>query len=156
MGPREFAERARALDPTIAVRELSASTATADAAAAALGCAAAQICKSLVFDCDGEPVVVLTRGDRRVDPERLRAAVGAQSARRASIEFVRESTGYTIGGVPPFGHSRQLRTIYDSCLSEFAEVHAAAGGPNALFRIATERLRQLAQAHATCVCAQTT
>lgn len=155
MGPREFAERARQIDPTIAVLELAASTATAQAAAAALGCEVAQICKSLVFECDGQAVLVLTRGDRRVDLDRLCAAVGAERARRASVDLVREATGYSIGGVPPFCHARRLRTVYDTCLSEFAVVHAAAGGPNALFGVRTDRLQELAQAQAACVCART-
>ena len=91
--------------------------------------------KSLVFvDGDG-PVLVLCAGDRR---RRRRAARAGR--RQARADEVREATGFAIGGVPPLGHDRPLRTVVDPSLRRFATVWCAAGTPRAVFEIDTERL----------------
>jgi prolyl-tRNA editing enzyme YbaK/EbsC (Cys-tRNA(Pro) deacylase) len=119
----------------IAVRTLEASTRTAAEAAAAVGCEEGQIVKSLVFVADGEPMICLCAGDRRVDPTRL-----ARGARPATPHEVRDATGFAIGGVPPLGHDRPLRTIIDASLRRFHTVWAAAGTPRSVFTVRTEEL----------------
>jgi len=111
------------------VVELPQSTRTAAEAAAAVGCEVAQIAKSLVFaGPDGEAVLVITSGTNRVNEKRL----GLQ---RASADFVREKTGYAIGGIPPVGHATPVRTFIDEDLLRFERVWAAAGTPNAVFEL---------------------
>lgn len=120
--------RGRGLD--VEVRELPDSTRTAAEAAAAVGCEVGQIVKSLVFIRDGEPVMVLCAGDRRVGLD----------LKPASPDVVREATGFAIGGVPPLGHERELETIVDESLRRFPTVWAAAGTPHAVFEVETDAL----------------
>ena len=121
-------------------------TRTARDAAAAVGCELAQIVKSLVFVAGGRVVVVLVSGADRVDTGRLGAAAGAGDARQARAEEVADATGFSIGGVPPFGHTRKLETFLDRRLLDFEEVWAAAGAPDACFPIAPGELARLAEA----------
>lgn len=118
------------------VIELPASTRTADEAAAALGCAKAQIVKSLVFrnTHTHDPVIVLASGTNRVDENRLAAAVGAPIG-RADARFVKARTGFSIGGVAPLGHRETVPVWVDRDLLNFATLWAAAGTPHAVFRI---------------------
>jgi prolyl-tRNA editing enzyme YbaK/EbsC (Cys-tRNA(Pro) deacylase) len=106
---------------------------TAAAAAAALGVEVGQIANSLVFDADGEPLLVLTSGAHRVDTGKVAALVGAGKVRRASPEFVRTATGQAIGGVAPVGHPSPLRTLVDRALEQYDEIWAAGGIPHAVF-----------------------
>jgi prolyl-tRNA editing enzyme YbaK/EbsC (Cys-tRNA(Pro) deacylase) len=122
-------------DLAIEVRELEASTRTAVDAAKAVGAELGQIVKSLVFIDDGGPLLCLCAGDRRVDTTKLGPTV-----RQARGDEVREATGFAIGGVPPLGHDRPIRTLVDSSLSRFDTVWCAAGTPNAVFAVATEAL----------------
>jgi prolyl-tRNA editing enzyme YbaK/EbsC (Cys-tRNA(Pro) deacylase) len=131
----KVAERLRAAGLDVEVQELAASTRTAEEAAAAAGCALGQIVKSLVFADGGGPVLVLCAGDRRVD-----TALIGDAVRRASPDEVREATGFAIGGVPPLGHEREVRTVVDESLRRFATVWCAAGTPRAVFEVETERL----------------
>ena len=108
---------------------------TAAAAAAALGVEVGQIANSLIFDADGEPLLVLTSGAHRVDTAKVSAALGVARLRRASPEFVREHTGQAIGGVAPLGHPKPVRTLVDTALAEFQVVWAAGGVPRAVFPI---------------------
>jgi prolyl-tRNA editing enzyme YbaK/EbsC (Cys-tRNA(Pro) deacylase) len=105
---------------------------TAAAAAAALGVEVGQIANSLVFDVDGEALLVLTSGAHRVDTGKVAALVGAQRVRRAPPEFVRSATGQVIGGVAPVGHPAPLRTLVDRALAAYPEVWAAGGIPHAV------------------------
>ena len=107
--------------------------ATAAAAAAALGVEVGAIANSLVFDADGEPLLVLTSGAHRVDTGKVAALLGVGRVRRASPEFVRAATGQVIGGVAPVGHPAPLRTLVDRALAGFPEVWAAGGIPHAVF-----------------------
>jgi prolyl-tRNA editing enzyme YbaK/EbsC (Cys-tRNA(Pro) deacylase) len=106
---------------------------TAVAAAAALDVEVGQIANSLVFDADGEALLVLTSGAHRVDTAKVAGIVGAQKVRRASADFVREHTGQVIGGVAPVGHPKQVRTLVDTALDGYDEVWAAGGIPQAVF-----------------------
>ena len=115
------------------VRMLPDAVSTAAAAAAALGVEVGQIANSLIFDADGEPLLVLTSGAHRVDTAKVARLVGAAKVRRATPEFVREYTGQTIGGVSPLGHPKPVRTLVDQALAAFDEVWAAGGIAHAVF-----------------------
>jgi prolyl-tRNA editing enzyme YbaK/EbsC (Cys-tRNA(Pro) deacylase) len=125
-----------------AVRILPDAVHTAVAAAAALGVPVGQIANSLVFDADGEALLVLTSGAHRVDTAKVAAIIGARTVRRASPDFVRRHTGQVIGGVAPLGHPKSVRTLVDTALSGYDEVWAAGGLPQAVFPITyTELVR---------------
>jgi prolyl-tRNA editing enzyme YbaK/EbsC (Cys-tRNA(Pro) deacylase) len=106
---------------------------TATAAADALCVEVGQIANSLIFDAEGEPLLVLTSGAHRVDTGKVAALVGARRVRRATPEFVRAATGQVIGGVAPVGHPSPLRTLVDRALAAYPEVWAAGGIPHAVF-----------------------
>ena len=126
------------------VRTLSSSTRTAAEAADSLGCEVAQIAKSLVFrdEATGEAVLVIASGINRVSVDRIRHATGV-SPGRADAAFVREQTGYAIGGIPPVAHATALRSFLDPDLKRFDTVWAAAGTPHAVFEIAPDELGRL-------------
>ena len=122
------------------VREFAESTATADAAAAAVGTSVERIVKSLVFTTrDGRPILALVSGANRVDLARLSSMVG-QPVGRANADQVRQATGFSIGGVPPVGHDSRLPVYVDADLLQFDQVWAAAGTPNSVFAIAPDQL----------------
>lgn len=133
----------RALDErgvTVRVRELPASTRTAQEAAAAIGCSVSQIVKSLVFrTASGNPLLVLASGTNRVDETAVSAIIG-ESIRKADAEFVRDRTGFPIGGVAPLGHRTALPTLIDEDLLQYEEVWAAAGTPHGVFPVAPTQL----------------
>ncbi|KUL50020.1 MULTISPECIES: YbaK/EbsC family protein [unclassified Streptomyces] len=131
------------------VRRFPERTRTAQEAAAAVGCELSQICKSLIFAADGVPVLVLMDGASRVDLELVRAELGAEKVTRAKADVVKETTGYTIGGVPPFGHVNRTRVLADRSLLAHDEVWAAAGTPYAVFPTTPKAL--IAHAGATLV-----
>ncbi|MEO8285510.1 MAG: YbaK/EbsC family protein [Chloroflexota bacterium] len=119
----------------VKVVRLSDSTRTAIEAAQTVGCDVGAIAKSLLFMADGEPLLVICGGDRRVDTARVAALVGAQSLKMAPVEEVRRVTGYAIGGVPPLGHATPLRKLMDNRLLRWPVIYAAAGAHDALFPI---------------------
>ena len=126
--------------------EFDAPTRTAAEAAAALGCAVAQIAKSILFrDAAGRPVLCLLPGDRQVDEDRLAALLGRPVA-RADAAYVREATGYPIGGVAPVGHRTPPEVLADPALLDHAEVWVAAGTPHAVAGLPPEALLRLARA----------
>ena len=108
---------------------------TAPAAAEALGVEVGQIANSLIFDADGEPLLVLTSGAHRADTAKLAAAARASNVRRATPEFVRRHTGQAIGGVAPLGHPKPVPTLVDTGLERYDELWAAGGVPQAVFPI---------------------
>ncbi|MEV4942922.1 YbaK/EbsC family protein [Streptomyces zaomyceticus] len=123
----------RGLD--VEIRRFPDETRTAQQAAEAIGCAVSEIVKSLVFAADGVPVLVLVDGASRVDVERVREELGAGKVTRADAKAVRETTGYAIGGVPPFGHLTRPRVLADRGLLDHALVWAAAGTPHTVFAL---------------------
>ncbi|MEU6592646.1 YbaK/EbsC family protein [Streptomyces sp. NPDC046881] len=133
----------------VRVRSFPEATRTAAEAAAAIGCELSQICKSLVFAADGAPVLVLMDGASRVDVERVRRELGAGKVTRADAGVVRETTGYAIGGVPPFGHRTRTRVLADRSLLAHDVVWAAAGTPYTVSPIGPQDL--VAHAGATLV-----
>ena len=128
-------EAARSAGLEIDVEQFPAGTRTAVDAARAVGCEVAQIVKSLIFMADGSPVVALVSGANRVDLGRLAAAVSGNEVRRANGDEVRAATGFAIGGVPPFGHAREVRVVVDRDLLDHERVWAAAGLPDAVFAV---------------------
>lgn len=139
-----FAEALRELGLDVEVRRFPDATRTAVEAAAAIGCELSQIVKSLIFEADGVPVLVLMDGSSRVDVELVRGELGAKTVERARADLVRETTGYAIGGVPPFGHRTKTRVLADRGLLSHPVVWAAAGHPHAVFRLDPATLVDLA------------
>ena len=111
----------------ITTRRFPEGTKTAADAAAAIGVVVGQIVKSLVFGVDNEIVMALVSGSNQLDEKKLAAAAGGLKCSRVDADAVRAATGYPIGGVPPFGHSTQLRVFVDPDLLQYDEVWAAAG-----------------------------
>ena len=124
------------------VVEFDASTATAEAAAAAVGCELGQIVKTLVFLADGRPTMVLAAGDRLVDTAKLAELLGVSRKRlkMGSADEVLAMTGYPVGGVSPVGGLTRCDVVADASLGRFERVWAAAGGPHAVFGIGREEL----------------
>jgi prolyl-tRNA editing enzyme YbaK/EbsC (Cys-tRNA(Pro) deacylase) len=135
--------RAAGVDAEVVV--FAESTRTADEAAAAVSSKVGQIVKSLVFLAGDRPVLALVSGSNRVDTAKLAAVAGGE-VKRASAEIVREATGYAIGGVPPIGLASPLPVYLDRDLLQYGEVWAAAGTPNAVFKIDPATLRQITAA----------
>lgn len=125
-------------------REFPDSTRTSAEAAAAVGCSIGQIAKSLIFRArtSGRPVLVIASGANRVDEKAVSALLGEKIG-RADANFVREKTGFSIGGVPPVGHIEAPVILIDENLMDFAEIWAAAGTPNAVFRLKPKDLATL-------------
>ena len=125
------------------VVEFPDSTRSSAEAAAAIGCTLAQIAKSLVFkSASGRPVLVVASGINRVDEKKVKAEIG-QKIGRADADYVRERTGYAIGGVAPFGHSETPIVLIDRDLLVLDPIWAAAGTPNAVFRLSPDELVRL-------------
>jgi prolyl-tRNA editing enzyme YbaK/EbsC (Cys-tRNA(Pro) deacylase) len=129
---------------SLQVVELPASTRTAAEAAAAVGAQVGQIVKSLLLrgQSSGLPYLILTSGSNRLDLQRASALAGEPVA-LAKPEFVREQTGFSIGGVPPLGHLQPIRTWIDRDLMAHDVIWAAAGTPNAVFRLTGEQLLRM-------------
>jgi Cys-tRNA(Pro) deacylase len=134
-----------AADLDVTVRKFPEGTRTATDAARAVGCEVGQIVKSLVFCAGGRPVVVLVSGANRLDERRL-ASIAGEPVAKADAETARAATGYSIGGVPPFGHATDLPIYMDRDLLGYAVVWAAAGAPDSVFEIQPDRLRALSNA----------
>jgi len=136
-----LAERGVVVEP----REMDESTHTAQQAADALGCSVAAIVKSLLFEADGEPLLVLASGPNRVDTSLLAGLVGVPVT-MADAKRVKLITGSSIGGVPPLGHPQRLRTIMDETLLALPVVWAAAASATSVFDIEPRRLAEFTEA----------
>ena len=123
------------------IKEFGETTRTSADAAAAIGCTVAQIAKSVVFRAVGlnRAVLVIASGANRVDEKLVAAAVGDRIA-KADATFVRDKTGFAIGGVAPVGHTEKPVTLIDQDLLQHAEIWAAAGTPNSVFRLTPQEL----------------
>jgi len=128
----------------VQVVELSASTRTAQEAATALGCEMAQIVKSLVFvnKSSNQPILLLVSGINRVNEKAIEKAIGIKIT-KADADFVRETTGFSIGGIPPLGHLQPMDTYIDQDLFAWEKLWAAAGTPHAVFTLRSSDLLQL-------------
>jgi prolyl-tRNA editing enzyme YbaK/EbsC (Cys-tRNA(Pro) deacylase) len=138
----KFRERAATAGLDVDVIEFEQSARTAQEAADAVGCELGQIVKSVVLMDGDEPVLCLCAGDRRVDLDAL-----GEGVTMARGKEVKELTGYAIGGVPPLGHDRPIRTAVDRSLLRFDSVWCAAGTPNAVFEAPLDRLRAALGGH---------
>ena len=124
----------------ITTRRFPEGTKTAADAATAIGVTVGQIVKSLVFGVDNEIVMALVSGSNQLDEKKLALAAGGAKCSRVDADAVRAATGYPIGGVPPFGHSTQLRVFVDPDLLQYDEVWAAAGTWHDVFGIEPHKL----------------
>lgn len=135
-----------ALGPSFTVVEFGESTHTAQEAANAIGCQLAQIAKSILFkSASGKPVLVIASGINRVDEKKLKALLG-EKIERASPEFVKETTGFEVGGVPPLGHASPCVVFLDEDLRLYPTLWAAGGTPNAVFEIGFVKLAEISGA----------
>lgn len=132
---------------TTQVVEFEQPTRTAAEAAAAIGCSIAEIAKSILFKGkqSGQAIMVVASGDNRVSEKKVGSLVGEKLA-RADADFVREATGYAIGGVAPLGHAQPLRIVLDQDLRRFAKIWAAAGTPFTVFPVTPDELGMLTDA----------
>lgn len=146
--PRTLSEAAQRVQDTLVaggfantVIELDVPVKTAAAAAEAVGCTAAQIVKSLVFMrvTSGTPVLVVASGGNRVSESKLAVLLG-EGVTMAAPRFVREVTGFAIGGIPPVGHAQAIETIVEANLMSLGGLWAAAGHPNSLFALSVDEL----------------
>ena len=139
----EVARLLRTSGATGTVHHLPDSARTAAAAAAQLGVPVGAIANSLVFDVDGDPLLVMTSGAHRVDETTVAGLLGVPRLRRATPDFVRDATGQAIGGVAPIGHPAPIGTLVDIELARYERVWAAAGHPSAVFPTTYEELLRL-------------
>lgn len=133
-------EAGAALGLTVNPVRFPEGTKTAVDAANAIGCDVAQIVKSLIFAVDGEVVLAYVSGANQLDESRLALAAGGAKCSRVDADVVRQTTGFPIGGVPPFGHDTRLRVFVDPDLLAFDEVWAAAGTWQDVFALSPEQL----------------
>lgn len=135
------------LDLNTEIITFSQSTKTAKDAANALNCEIAQIVKSLIFvgKNSKKPILILASGINRVDEEKVSKIIG-DLIEKADADFVREKTGFSIGGVSPIGHKNEIDIYIDKDLLNFEFVWAAAGTPNSVFKISSKTLIQITNA----------
>lgn len=131
---------------SLEVQELSQSTRTAQEAADAVGCVVGQIVKSLIFrgSQSQKPYLLLVSGSNRVDVHAVEDRLG-EKLEKPDADYVRQITGFAIGGVPPFGHATPMSAIIDPDLLQYPRIFAAAGTPNAIFGLTPEELLNLTQ-----------
>jgi len=134
----------RALGYDYTVLESEIHTRTAQQAADRVGCSLGQITKSLIFQgqLTLKPILVLTSGANRVDESKISAYAG-ESIGRADPDFVRQVTGFAIGGIPPLAHTQSMETFLDEDLLQYATIWAAAGTPNSLFELTPADLQKM-------------
>jgi len=123
------------------VLELQKTTRTSAEAAQAVGCEVGQIAKSIVFRTmkTDRPLLVIASGPNRINEKRIEEKV-SEPIGKADADFVREKTGFVIGGVPPVGHKEKMQIFIDEDLLRYQEIWAAAGTPNALFKLTPSEL----------------
>jgi prolyl-tRNA editing enzyme YbaK/EbsC (Cys-tRNA(Pro) deacylase) len=141
---QKIQDQIKSLGYSYTVVEHSESTRTAQEAADRAGCELGQIVKSLIFKGreSGKPILVLTSGANRVDEKRISGYAG-EPISRADADFVRNVTGFAIGGVPPVGHIQKMETYIDEDFLKYRTIWAAAGTPNAIFELQTEDLQKM-------------
>ena len=145
----------KALGVTSQVVELPESTRSAAEAAQAIGCRVEQIVKSLVFrgQSTNRPILAVVSGGNRVDEEKL-AVLVAEPVAKADAEYVRQRTGYAIGGVPPVGHVESLVCVVDEDLLQYEQIWAAAGTPRAVFQLTPADLQRITDGRVVSVAAR--
>lgn len=141
---RRIQDALSALGTDFEVVELPSTTRTAVDAANAIGCSVAQIAKSILFRTvkDRKPVMVIASGANRVNEATIAGYLG-EPIEKADAAYVREKTGFAIGGVPPIGHAEPIQTIIDEDLLKLGELWAAAGTPNSVFKLGAASLLEM-------------
>ncbi|KIN81915.1 YbaK/EbsC family protein [Clostridium botulinum] len=126
------------------VMELSDSTRTAQEAANTIGCTVSQIAKSLIFKgkTSKKPILIVACGTNKVNEKAIQEYIG-EKLEKADADFVLEHTGFTIGGIPPIGHKNPITTFIDEDLMQCDEIWAAAGTPNAVFKLTPKILSEI-------------
>ncbi|MEM7815661.1 MAG: YbaK/EbsC family protein [Candidatus Aenigmatarchaeota archaeon] len=126
--------------------ELPQGTRTSEDAARAVGCSLKQIAKSILFRgrITGKPVLVVASGSNRIDEKKVGSIFG-EPVEKADADFVKESTGFSIGGVPPSCHIKKIPTLIDEELLSQSEIWAAAGNPNSVFRLTPNELLKITE-----------
>ncbi|HEY8911223.1 MAG TPA: YbaK/EbsC family protein [Desulfosporosinus sp.] len=134
------------------VMELSDSTRTAQEAATAIGCTISQIAKSLIFKgkTSQKPILILASGTNRVNEKAMKEHLG-EKLEKADASFVLEHTGFAIGGIPPIGLKNPITTLIDEDLLQHEEIWAAAGTPNAVFKLTPKNLVAITKGSIVCV-----
>jgi len=140
-GAQKVQQALDALGIKLEVVELPDSTRTSAEAAQAIGCQVGQIAKSIVFKAltSDRPVLVIASGPNRINEMVIGELIG-EPIGKADADFVRQRTGFVIGGVPPVGHNERLETFIDQDLFQYAEIWAAAGTAHAVFRLTPDDL----------------
>jgi prolyl-tRNA editing enzyme YbaK/EbsC (Cys-tRNA(Pro) deacylase) len=145
-GVQKVKEQLTALGYSNRVVEVPASTRTSAEAAAAMGCSVGQIAKSILFKTrsteEDSAVMVVASGANRVDEKKVEALIGFPVT-KADADFVRQQTGFVIGGVPPIGHAQALRILIDEDLFQYELIWAAAGSPHAVFQLTPAQLVEM-------------
>lgn len=144
LGPQRVREYLRSVGVDAPVTEMPSTTRTAKEAAKVIGCSVAQIAKSIIFRTaqSGRPVLVIASGANRVNEHRMSELIG-EPIEKATPDFVQESTGFKIGGVPPVGHGNPIETWIDRDLLQFDTIWASAGTPFAVFSIRPDQLQSI-------------
>ena len=124
------------------VVEYAESTKTAQQAADAIGCELGQIAKSLVFKSKDQPILFLVSGKNKLNVEKVSKALKIE-IKKADASFVKEATGFSIGGIPPVAHQTKMDTYIDQDLLGYKEVWAAAGMPFSVFKLESRMLQPL-------------
>jgi prolyl-tRNA editing enzyme YbaK/EbsC (Cys-tRNA(Pro) deacylase) len=138
---------AAGIEPNIKILDADAKTAVA--AAEHLGCEVGAIANSLVFDCDGEPLLVMASGAHRVDTHHLARVLDATMISKANPQLVRSATDQVIGGVAPTGHPSRLRTVVDETLARYPVIWTAAGTADSVMPLTYDQLLEVTQGMAT-------
>jgi prolyl-tRNA editing enzyme YbaK/EbsC (Cys-tRNA(Pro) deacylase) len=134
------------------VIELSDSTRTAQEAANTIGCTISQIAKSLIFQgkTTKNPILIIASGINRINEKAIKEYIGEKLG-KADADFVLEHTGFAIGGIPPIGHKNPINTFIDEDLMQYEEIWAAAGTPNAVFKLTPKILAEITKGNIICV-----
>jgi len=134
------------------VIELSDSTRTAQEAANTIGCTVSQIAKSLIFQgkTTKNPILIIASGTNRINEKAIKEYIGEKLG-KADADFVLEHTGFAIGGIPPIGHKNPIATFIDEDLMQYEEIWAAAGTPNAVFKLTPKILAEITKGNIICV-----
>ena len=143
---KKVQEVLKVLGLELQVVELQETTRTSADAARAVGCEVGQIAKSLVFrgQKTQRPILVIASGSNRVNEKRVGELI-SEPLGKADADFVRQKTGFVIGGVPPVGHAEKLEVFIDEDLLRYSEIWAAAGTPNAVFRLTPSDLVRMTE-----------
>ncbi|MEM3703937.1 MAG: YbaK/EbsC family protein [Candidatus Bathyarchaeia archaeon] len=149
---QKIQEAIRALGFQYEVIEFQQATRSSQDAAKAIGCYVGQIAKSIIFrtSVSKKPVLVIASGANKVNEKRIAHFVN-EPVEKADAEFVREMTGFAIGGVPPVGHLQKIETFIDEDLFNYEVIWAAAGTPHAVFALSPQDMVKMTRGKVVCV-----